>query len=220
MSHNIPYDELIAELKSVADLLGHAPSLKEFEKFGAYSCAPYKKRFGDWSNTLNAAGLDMPESTTPISKQDLLNDFERVGRKLGKTPTSDDIDEHGEYASWTYKQRFDNWHNLVEISVFEVWEMPSGKDHPAWSGGHDNYYGPNWKQNRKKALERDEYQCQACNMTQKEHATKYGQGLHVHHIIPQSNFDDYEKQNALNNLITLCRKCHSKYEGWNLRPDV
>lgn len=220
MSYNIPNEELISELKSVADLLGHAPSLKEFEKFGAYSFGPYEKRFGNWSNTLNTAGLDTAESKTSISKQDLLNDFERVGRKLSKTPTSDDIDEHGEYCSYTYKNRFDTWSDLVEISIFEVWKMPSGKDHPAWSGGHDSYYGPNWKGNRKKALERDEYQCQVCEMTQKEHAAEYGQGLHVHHIIPQSNFDDYEKQNGLENLVTLCRECHSKYEGWNLRPDV
>jgi glycerol-3-phosphate cytidylyltransferase len=47
-------------------------------------------------------------------------------------------------------------------------------------------------------LEKDNYKCQLCGQ----------KGNHIHHI-------DYNKDNcSLNNLITLCRKCHPK-TNWN-----
>ena len=50
--------------------------------------------------------------------------------------------------------------------------------------------------------ERDNFECQNCDMTEEEHLIVIGQVLEVHHI-------DYNKKNCKKiNLITLCKKCN------------
>jgi uncharacterized protein YjcR len=89
----------------------------------------------------------------------------------------------------------------------------SGEDNPMWKGGSADYYGPSWHSARREARERDDYTCQRCGMTDAEHTAQYGQALHVHHIEPFRTFDDHTKANRLENLITLCRDCHTELEG-------
>lgn len=84
-----------------------------------------------------------------------------------------------------------------------------GGNHPAWKGGYEPYYGPNWYKQRRKARERDNHTCQLCG------AEKDGKEHDVHHIIPFREFglENYKKANSLDNLITLCRSCHSQVEN-------
>jgi 5-methylcytosine-specific restriction endonuclease McrA len=64
---------------------------------------------------------------------------------------------------------------------------------------HETRYNGNWK----KALERDNFQCQICGQTGN------GKTIHVHHI--DGNGDRYSEHpnHSLDNLITICSKCHS-----------
>lgn len=84
-------------------------------------------------------------------------------------------------------------------------------------------YGPNWQRQRKRARRRDtpddgnEPVCQRCGMTDSEHREKKQKGLQVHHIKPLEEFIedgeiDFERANALENLITVCVECHSVWE--------
>lgn len=69
-----------------------------------------------------------------------------------------------------------------------------------WQGGKSfETYSVDWKKSLKISIrERDHYQCQMCGERQDDEA------LSVHHI-------DYNKKNCdPNNLISLCRICHSK----------
>jgi len=68
------------------------------------------------------------------------------------------------------------------------------------------YYGSNWRSQRRKTRERDNYNCQKCGITEKD----YGQELSVHHITPFVYFDDYKKANQLDNLLSVCESCHRK----------
>lgn len=86
---------------------------------------------------------------------------------------------------------------------------PNGKDHPGWRGGYEPYYGANWQKQRKKALERDKYQCQECGSLT---------NLNVHHKQPVLTFKIREEANFLDNLVVLCRSCHSKIE-WIYRKN-
>jgi len=81
---------------------------------------------------------------------------------------------------------------------------------PWWRGGHEKYRGPGWLTVRAKMLERDEYKCQHCGMTQ-EDARERGHALSVHHIVPWRETHD----NSPKNLITLCQGCHMKMEWGN-----
>lgn len=92
----------------------------------------------------------------------------------------------------------------------------TGKDNPAWKGGKQKYYGENWKEMRRKTLNRDNKKCVICKRGKEE----LGTDPSVHHIVPIKNFDTPENANYLDNLITVCRKHHSMIEGWGLKPDT
>ena len=91
-------------------------------------------------------------------------------------------------------------------------EAHQGEDHYNWKGGGVHYYGPNWEEQRNKARERDDHECQVCGSPE----------IHVHHIRPLRTFDtdEYKQANALKNLICLCPSHHKKWEGIPLRPQT
>lgn len=77
-----------------------------------------------------------------------------------------------------------------------------GEKHPQWKGGISfEPYPLGWTKTHKEQIRyRDRYKCQICGVPEVE----VGKKLDVHHI-------DYNKSNiTLNNLITLCRSCHTK----------
>jgi ribosomal protein S27AE len=75
-----------------------------------------------------------------------------------------------------------------------------------------DYYGPDWKSVREKAIERDNAKCVSCGMTRATHREKYEHDLHVHHITPLREIGDYKVANELQNLKTLCSICHTYTE--------
>lgn len=101
-------------------------------------------------------------------------------------------------------------------ACFSEWqsERLEGEASPLWQGGSEGYvYGGNWHRQRRKALDRDEHRCRNCDMTPEEN----GRMLSVHHIEPLKSFDgDFEKANALDNLITVCDTCHMRIEKGDL----
>jgi len=83
--------------------------------------------------------------------------------------------------------------------------MFCGSLNPAWKGGYEPYYGPNWHEQRRKALIRDNFTCHRC-------FGKRGGRLEVHHIIPFRQFRNYIEANRLENLLTYCIRCHREVE--------
>lgn len=72
----------------------------------------------------------------------------------------------------------------------------SGEDHWNWGGGDE----------RQKALERDDYQCQRCGCDVETGNRMSQQNAEIHHIIPRAAGGP----DALENYVTLCRRCHKK----------
>ena len=64
---------------------------------------------------------------------------------------------------------------------------------------------------REVVLERDEYKCVLCGMTNDEHIKKWGREITVDHI-DGSGRNSNTKNNNLDNLRTLCLVCHGKYD--------
>ena len=79
-------------------------------------------------------------------------------------------------------------------------KINKGRDHWNWQGGKSiEPYTIDWNKTLKESIkERDKYTCQLCRKPQ-------GEETHlIHHI-------NYDKKNCNpNNLITLCRNCHTK----------
>jgi 5-methylcytosine-specific restriction endonuclease McrA len=61
--------------------------------------------------------------------------------------------------------------------------------------------------NRQEVLERDNFQCQECGMTQEQHFILYNKCIAIHHIDGKGIYSEV-KNNNLDNLITLCYRCH------------
>jgi len=79
----------------------------------------------------------------------------------------------------------------------KISESESGEKHYNWQGGIANEpYSVDWTKTLKRAIkERDKFTCRICEEQD---------DLVIHHI-------DYDKKNCnSDNLITLCRKCHTR----------
>jgi predicted DNA-binding protein YlxM (UPF0122 family) len=96
-------------------------------------------------------------------------------------------------------------HRSEEYKI-KMREINKGENNPYWKGGitPENIKVRRSREMclwRKAVLERDNFTCQACS--------KKGGKLHVHHI---NNFSDFpELRVAIDNGITLCKKCHKKF---------
>lgn len=85
----------------------------------------------------------------------------------------------------------------------------SKSNHPRWKEEAVHKGSSNWKTKRREARKRDGQSCVICGKTKAE----LGTHPHVHHITPFRQFDDKEKANSLENLVTLCPKHHVMLEG-------
>ncbi len=133
---------------------------------------------------------------------------------------------HGEIAVTTQvvgyrKLRWSTHENLgeglvslppTELHTTAYWFCPSDetvetlRDQGLWSNDR-NDYGPNWLQQRHLARARDHYQCVNCGTPEN------GRERPVHHKIPFREFSSYLQANVLENLATLCTKCHRLAEA-------
>ncbi len=63
--------------------------------------------------------------------------------------------------------------------------------------------------NVQEVLERDNFQCQNCEMSQEQHIIIFGTRLDIHHLDGKGR-NARIKNNDINNLICLCHICHRK----------
>lgn len=96
-------------------------------------------------------------------------------------------------------------------------ERMAGDGNPAYMDGSEREKrcdrGPHWARIRRRAYERDGYTCQRCArkcISRGDYDGSNGESLiQAHHIDGYETPDD----NALDNLITLCARCHGEVEG-------
>jgi len=83
-------------------------------------------------------------------------------------------------------------------------------------------YGEGWSEEKKDRVREDAgYECEDCSLSQSAHIEEFGEQLHVHHIHKAREINDPESRNSTENLVALCRSCHSKWEQMApLRPDT
>ena len=87
-----------------------------------------------------------------------------------------------------------------------------------------NNYGPNWQQQRDAARERDDYRCRHCDAPEipspesgegrgggRQHDVHHMRSFREFHNVPGEN-EAYLEANELDNLLTLCPRCHHRIE--------
>jgi len=172
---------------------------------GKYSSNTYERRFGSWNEALKEVGLEV-RTHQDFSEDDLIEEIKLVAEKAGRTPTYEMMEEVGKYGKSTYERTFGSWSNALEKAGFELNKLRIG-NRKEWE------YGPSWKMSNKRVvLSRDQYRCQVC--FDGENVLK--QKPDLHHINPASNWEiekEHQQMNSPENLISLCRSCHRKYQG-------
>jgi len=220
--YDVTQAEVREDIRDVAATLNRTPTSPEYRDIGEFTVTRAQKLFGSWNKALLDAGFE-PHHEIKISKQILLEDIHKLVESLDKVPTAADMNEYGRFSHRCYFDRWEGWQAAVRAAGYEPVGRPSGPDNGNWkanSRDESKYYGPNWKEQRAKALERDNYICQTpgCEWSQNAHCEEYGKDLNVHHIKPLCSFEDksgdmdFEQANRLGNLVTVCVQHHPLWE--------
>jgi hypothetical protein len=227
--NQVPDEAIIDEIQRLADALGNPPTATEMSEQGEFSVTLAQNRFGSWNDALKTAGY-RPHHQYSICDQELTDEIERLVTKVGRSPTIEDMREYGRFSIRPYLRRFNSWEAAVRQAGFEPIGYPSGPDNPLWKpeteGGR--YYGSNWQIQRQRALARDNFTCQTpgCEVSNEEHRRRFGRSIEVHHVRPLRDFNcgtdiDYDRANAVENLVTVCAVHHSLWERMcPLKPDI
>ena len=114
-------EELIGNLREIADKAGHSPSIDEAQQYGKYSIQDYQERFGTWQSAVEEAGLSSGSESGEykITNRELLDELNHLARSLGKTPSVKEMGDKGKYSGTTYRNRFGTWNEAVLAAGLE-----------------------------------------------------------------------------------------------------
>lgn len=116
---NISKNQLIDDLRRVAELVKESPTQHQYEKLGDHAANTLIREFGSYNNALRAAEYDLNRHTA-ASKDELLADLQHVESKLGKTPTSNQYDEYGEHSLGRLTNVFGTYNNALKSADIDV----------------------------------------------------------------------------------------------------
>jgi Homing endonuclease associated repeat len=104
-------EEIIAAIAECAAKLGHAPSIRELKAAVSMNMRELRWHFESYTNAIRAAGVKAKDpGMTPVEL--LFADWTRVARALGKIPTLEEYEKHGEYSGTPFQRRFQKWTNV------------------------------------------------------------------------------------------------------------
>jgi hypothetical protein len=158
-------------------------------------------------------GSEVEKYPSKVTDGNQFCDFDCYGSYKSENIEGEDLpwyegDNHKEECAWCGAEitvygslRKQQQHNFCDQDCYGKFERTES-DRP--------YYGPKWKKQRQKALEESDQVCSydGCDRTE----SQSGRDLDLHHIVPISEFDDFEKANAPENLVPVCAEHHAKLE--------
>jgi hypothetical protein len=202
-NRNVPENELLADLKRVAEELRKTSvTVDEYNERGRFHATTLIRRFKrPWLKVLELAGLSKTRNLH-ISNEELFDNLVDVWRKLGRQPKYSDLtSQTSKYSSGTYEYRFGTWRKALE--AFVVWAN-EGETQPIETSLQKKISGHRTSRNinyRLKflVLRRDNFKCK---ITGRSPATDPSVILEVDHIVPW----DKGGETILENLQTLAKE--------------
>lgn len=178
----------------------HAVNYENNEKtFCSHEC------HGNWKSENNTG------ENNPLFKPSQTVECQQCGKEHQKTPSKQERNER-HFCSNKCRGEWQSNHR-------------TGENHPRWIEGNNRVsYGGSWPQKREQRLEMDNHECVVCGKSNAQEEVDTGKGLSVHHITPAREFLqengslNEQKAHRIENLISLCRACHNRWEGIPLRP--
>lgn len=121
---SVTEEQLIEDLQRVAEIVDSAPTFAEYEEHGKYSSTPIYNIFGSYTNAIREAGYT-PVSDQTITRKELQEDILRVAEIVGKTPTKEEYQKHGEYSPTTVVYHYGSWNSFIsEIGLTPPRNIP------------------------------------------------------------------------------------------------
>ena len=203
---NIPEEELLADVKRVAELLGkNKITFREYNEHGNFTASTIVARLGKWSQLLPKIDLEAKQIRN-ISTEELFSNLIEVWTKIGKQPTYRDLTANiSRYSSNTYQHRFGSWNNALRSFIAFV----NGADIESYNTSDLKTKNKstrrttrdiNWRL-RAKILIKNNCICQMCGASPAKSPDVI---LHVDHIKPWSKGGETIEEN----LRTLCHVCN------------
>lgn len=93
--------------------LGRQPTTRDINEHGQYSMKAYRSHFGTWNAFLESVG-DPCLLDTGISEDRLVTAYADLKKRLKRSPTSIDMNLHGDYHSTTYAKHFGSWQRFMQ----------------------------------------------------------------------------------------------------------
>lgn len=111
----IPREELLDSLRTLAAELGHPPTMNECDAAEETAGArTYQNRFGSWTDALRAADIELRDTPRGSSRENLLMDLKQLAEILGRSPSRSECDAHsGMRDSATYCKWFGSWEEAL-----------------------------------------------------------------------------------------------------------
>jgi hypothetical protein len=139
VSQNIRNRDLLMDLVSVAQSLGHIPQEEDIEKHSEYSPQVFNAEFGDLFQACEEAGI-VPESVTksdyeqaiesqekeePEQEEDeqskpsvdeLVEELQLVDNEIDRIPYPSDMDKQGAFSANIYQEQFGSWNDALDAA--------------------------------------------------------------------------------------------------------
>lgn len=213
-------EEMLDQFRQQYYDLGGMPTPPELNNIDGYTQQDYIDEFGSVFGTAVFADVveTNPENyshdtdgSKKYSEWDLITEIWRLYELTGKVSVRM-MDNGGRYSSQTYQYRFGSWSEALKKANIKGPEpsVASKRD-----SRQEHYGSKEWKELRERALERDNYECQSCGISEENHKEQFGVGLNVHHLTDIAEFDSPKEADSMENLETLCVKCHGAHHPFS-----
>src|SRR5581483_970565 len=116
--------EILSAIRRAARELGRAPSRGELKRLTGVSHYRVLTEFRTLREAIRAAGLEPNKKGERVATEELIKDWERVRKKLGRRPSRTEYVREGRYSAGTFVMRFGSWSG---ISTTEAAKEHRGK---------------------------------------------------------------------------------------------
>lgn len=106
---------LARDLRELSEELGHPPTSSEIAEAGAteFQLDTYSEWFESWTDALRFSGLPPWKNRT---EEDYALALIRLAEKLERPPTTEEMDEQGQYSAAGYITRFGSWSSALYLA--------------------------------------------------------------------------------------------------------
>ena len=107
-------EEIVVAIRQTGAELGRAPSRGELRRITGVSHYRVLSQFRTLREAVRAAGLEPNPKGEKISTEELIRDWKRVGKKLGRRPSRAEYVRAGRYSAGALVGRFGSWGQIGE----------------------------------------------------------------------------------------------------------